>query len=125
MEKFDIFVHVKDKKYRRVRDHCHYTWEHKGAAHSICNLRYRVYKEISIVFHNESNYDNHFIKEEFAEEFENQFTCLAKNIEKYITFSVPIEKEVTRIYKNGEDITKTIPYRLQLINSARFMASPL
>ena len=53
------------------------------------------------------------------------FTCLAKNIEKYLTFSVPIEKEVTRINKNGEDITKTIPYRLQLINSARFMASPL
>ena len=27
-------------------------------------------------------------------------------MEKYITFTVPIEKEVTRIDKNGEEITK-------------------
>ena len=50
---------------------------------------------------------------------------LGENTEKYITFSVPIEKEVTRISKNGEEITKTIFYRLQFINSARFMTSSL
>ena len=36
---------------------------------------------------------------------------------------VPIEKKVTRIGKNGEEITKIISYRLQFIESARFMAS--
>ena len=45
--------------------------------------------------------------------------------EKYITYSVSIEKEVTGIDKNWEEITKTISYRLQFINSARFMASSL
>ena len=36
----------------------------------ICNLKYGVSKEISIVFHNGSNYDYHFIIKELTEEFE-------------------------------------------------------
>ena len=38
---------------------------------------------------------------------------------------MPIEKEVTRIDKHGEEITKNIFYILQFIHSARFMASSL
>ena len=82
-------------------------------------------KKIPIVFHNESNYNYHFIIKELAEEFKNQFTFLGENTEKYITFRVPIEKEVTRIDKNGEEITKYISYILQIIDSARFMADSL
>ena len=33
---------------------------------------------------------------ELAEEFEKQLTCLGENTGKYITFTVPIEKEVMR-----------------------------
>ena len=51
--------------------------------------------------------------------------CLAENTEKYKTFSVPIEEEVTRISKNGKEITKTISYRLQFTDCASFMASSL
>ena len=36
---------------------------------------------------------------------------------------VPIKKEVTRIGKNGKWITKTISYRLQFVDSTKFMAS--
>ena len=53
--------YLKDKKYRKVRDNCHYTGEYRRAAHSICNLKYSVPKKIPIVFHNGSNYDYHFI----------------------------------------------------------------
>ena len=28
-----------DKKHYKVRDHCHYTGNYRGAAHNICNLR--------------------------------------------------------------------------------------
>ena len=41
------------------------------------------------------------------EEFEAEFECLGENTEKYITFSVPVKKEITKKDKNGNDkITK-------------------
>ena len=80
-------------------------------------------KKIPIVFHNGSNYDYPFIIKELAEEFKKQLTCLGENTKKYIIFMVSIEKEVTRIDKNGEEITKNVSYILQSIDSARFMAS--
>ena len=89
------------------------------------NLKYCVSKEISIVFHNGFTYDYHFIIKELAEEFEGQFICLGKNTVKYIIFSVTIGKQVTRIDKKGKEITKTISYILQFINSVRFMTSSL
>ena len=58
---------MKDKKPCKVRDHCHYTDKNRGAAHSICNLKYRVSKRIPIVFHNGSNYDYYLIIKELAE----------------------------------------------------------
>ena len=51
-------------------------------------------------FHNGSNYDYNFVIKVLAKEFKNQFTCLGENIEKYMIFTVPIEKEVTRIDRN-------------------------
>ena len=92
--------------------------------HSLCNLKYSVPKKIHIASYNGSNYDYHFILKELGEEFEKQFTFLGESTEKYITFTVPIEKEVARIDKNGE-ATKNISYRLQVINTARFMACSL
>ena len=86
-------------------------------------MRYAVPKKIPIVFRNGSNNDYRFIIKVFAEQFKEQFTCLGENTEKYITFTVPIVKEVARIDKNGEEIAKNIYYIIQFIDSARFMAS--
>ena len=83
-----------DKKHHKVKDHCHYTGEYRGAAHNICNLRYRIPKEIPIVFYNGSAYDYHFIIKELVKEFDGNFECLGENTEKYITFSVPVKKEI-------------------------------
>ena len=76
--------YVKDKSYRKVTDHCHYTEEHRVSVHNICNLKYNVLKNIPIAFHNGSYYDYHFFIKELAEEFQKPFTCLGKNTEKYI-----------------------------------------
>ena len=96
------------KKDCKIRDNCHYTGEYRGAVNSIYNLKYSAHRKIPILFHNGSNYDYHFIIKELAKEFEKQLTCSEKNTEKYITFIVLIEKEVTRINKDGENITKNI-----------------
>ena len=107
-----------DKKHHKVRDHCHYTGKYRGAAHNICNLRYKVPKEIPLVFHNGSTYDYHFIIKELVKEFEGNFDCLGKNTEKYITFSVPLKKKIEN--KNLE-----ITYKIKFIDSFRFMQSSL
>ena len=91
---------VREVRCCEVRDHCYYTGEYRGAAHSICNLKYSVPKETSIVFPDGSNNDYYFVIKELAEEFEKQFTCFVENAEKYMAFSFPIQKEVTRLDKN-------------------------
>ena len=123
-EKFEN-KYFKDEKHRKVRELCNYTGECRHAVNSICHIMYSMPKKFSIVFHNGSNYDYHFIIKELAKEYEKQFTCLGENFEKYITFTVPREKEVTRIDNNGGKITKNISYTLQFIYSAIFMASSL
>ena len=107
-----------DKKHHKVRDHCHYTGKYRGAAHNTCNLKYKVPKEIPIVFHNGSTYDYHFIIKELVKEFEGNFDCLGENTEKYITFSVPLKKKIEN--KNLE-----ITYKIKFIDSFRFMSSSL
>ena len=67
-EKFE-YKYLKDKKYHKICDHCHYTGEYRGAAHSIRNLKRSLPRNIPIVFQNGSNYDYHFIITELAEEF--------------------------------------------------------
>ena len=102
----------------KVRDHCHFTGKYREAAHNTWNLRYKIPKNIPVIFHNGSTYDYHFIIKELACEFEGNFECLGENTEKYITFSVPIKK---RIENKNMDIT----YKIKFIDSFRFMATSL
>ena len=55
-----------DKKYHKVRDHCHYTGKYWGAAHNVCNLTYQTSKEIPKVFRNGSTYDYNFLMNELG-----------------------------------------------------------
>ena len=91
--------YANDKNYRKVREHCHYAGEYRGAANSIFILKYNIKKFLHF-FHIGSIYVYHFIIKELTEEFEGQVNCLGENTEKYIIFLGPVEKEVTRIDKN-------------------------
>ena len=67
----------------------------------------KISKDISVVFHNGSTYDNHF------------------TFNHYITVSVPINKKITKIDKDGGDKIVNIPYRLKFIDSSGFVPAPL
>ena len=58
-----------------------------------------------------------FIIKQVAEEFKDQFRCFRENTKKYITFSVPIKKDL--------DNNKTIIYKLKFIDSYRIMSTSL
>ena len=115
----DFCTDKKDKNYlkkRKVRDHDHYTGKFRGAAHSICNLRYSTTKEIPVISHNGTNYDHHFIINELANKFKaKSFKCLGENMEKYITIEVPILKENV----DGEIVTS----KLKFIDSNRLISA--
>ena len=97
---------------KKIKDHCHYTGKFRGAAQSKCNLNYKVRRDIPVIIHNAS-YDTHFIINQLAEEFKGEVKCIGENMEKYISFSVPIKKKC--------DDGKTVAYKLRFIDSFRFM----
>ena len=74
------------EKYKKVRDHCHFTGKYRGCAHSICNLNYcNKHFKIPVFFHNMKNYDGHLIIQN-AEKLSNKkkIDVIAQNSEKFI-----------------------------------------
>ena len=102
---------------RKVKDHCHYTCKYRGAAHSKCNLEYKIVKEIPALFHNGSVYDYHFIIKYLAREFKGNFECFVENTDKYISITVP--------FKKGINDDEEIKYRIRISDSFRFIQDSL
>ena len=105
-----------NKEMRKVRDHCHHRGKYRGAAHSKCNLNYKIVKEIPVLFHNGSVYDYHFIIKYLAREFKGNSECLFENTEKHISFTVPFKNVIKY---------KEIKYKIRTSDSCRFMQHPL
>ena len=82
---------LRKEKFRdAVKDHDHISGKFRGAAHSACNKKLRLNVktlEIPVVFHNLQNYDAHLIMQEISN-VGGELSCLAKNMEKYISFSL-------------------------------------
>ena len=73
-----------------VRDHCHITGIYRGAAHSVCNLQYRLNPKswkLPVVIHNLKGYDGHLIVKSLKSEF-GEVKVIPQNMEKYLSLSV-------------------------------------
>ena len=117
-----------DKKVKKVRDHCHYTGEYRGAAHSNCNLRYKIPSYIPVVFHNLSGYDAHLFVKELGKQCGNDtIGVIAENKEKYISFNVSVKVGEYTVKDENTDKEKVKDKNIQLrfIDSFRFMNSGL
>ena len=110
---------------KKVKDHSHFTDKYRRSAHNKCNMNYKITKNIPIVFHDLSLYDGNFIIKELANEFDGELECLGENTEKYISFSVKVNKKITKRDKYVNKKIVNIPYRLKFIDSYRFMAASL
>lgn len=113
--------HICEKQFIRhaeiiVRDHCHFTGEFRGPAHQECNLQYRNYRTVPVVFHNLTHYDAHFIIEKIASGFDGSVKIIPINAEKYISFIKVIPNQSGK-YKEM--------IKLKFIDSFRFMAYSL
>ena len=106
-----------DDKYYKIKDHCYYTGRYLGAVHVVWSKKCKIPKEMPVVFRNGFTYCYHFIMKELAKAFKIKFECFGENTEKYITFSVPFERE-------GDD-GKPIVYKIKFIDSFRFVSASL
>ena len=86
-------IEPSDKVYK-VRDHCHFTGQFRGAAHNGCNINYKNSLNLNVFIHNLSGYDSHlFIGEigNFITQSPNSnlsISCIPNTEEKYISFSL-------------------------------------
>ena len=108
-----------DKNYK-VRDHCHFTGRYRGAAHTLCNLKYKKPNFTPVVFHNLSGYDSHLFIRNLGFS-EGNIDCIPNNEERYINFTKKIQ--VGNYTNKGE--TKPLHHKIRFIDSFKFMAASL
>ncbi|XP_047985628.1 uncharacterized protein LOC125226449 [Leguminivora glycinivorella] len=99
----------------KVRDHDHITSEYRGAAHSLCNLKYRICSFIPVVLHNLTGYDSHLFIEELAK-YPGSIKIMPQSKEKYSSIT-------KTIYSTNKSSAK--PIEIKFIDSFQFLSSSL
>ena len=109
---------LKDK----VRDHCHFTGQYRGAAHNSCNLQCRKPMIFPVIFHNLHRYDSHlFIKQ--LSTIPGDLNCIPSTEEKYISFSKKIKVDEYKSRRTGE--TVSLYFEIRFIDSFKFLQTSL
>ena len=106
----------------KVRDHCHFSGQYRGAAHNSCNLQCRKPMILPVVFHNLQGYDAHlFIKK--LSSIPRELNCIPSTEEKYISFSKKIKVDEYKSKRTGEMVS--LYFEIRFIDSFKFLQTSL
>ena len=118
------FCHICNKELLedKVRDHCHFTGQYRGAAHNSCNLNCRKPLVLPVIFHNLQGYDAHLFIKQLAC-LPGELDCIPSTEESYISFSKKIKVGEYKSRKTGEVVS--LNFEIRFIDSLKFLQSSL
>ena len=118
------FCHICNKELLedKVRDHCHFTGQYRGAAHNSCNLNCRKPLVLPVIFHNLQGYDAHLFIKQLAS-LPGDLNCIPSTEEKYISFSKKIKVDKYRSKKTGQMMS--LYFEIRFIDSFKFLQTSL
>ena len=105
----------------KVRDHCHFTGQYRGAAHNKCNLMCKKPKVLPVIFHNLQGYDAHLFIKQLAR-LEGKLDCIPSTEEKYISFSKTIK---VGEYKDCSGSSFDVNFEIRFLDSFKFLQTSL
>ena len=105
----------------KVRDHCHFTGQYRGAAHNKCNLMCKKPKVLPVIFHDLHGYDAHLFIKQLAR-LEGKLDCIPSTEEKYISFSKTIK---VGEYKDYSGLSFDIKFEIRFLDSFKFLQTSL
>ena len=106
----------------KVRDHCHFTGQYRGAAHNSCNLQCRKPMILPVIFHNLQGYDAHLFIKQLAC-LPGELNCIPSTEEKYISFSKKIKVDEYKSRRTGEMVS--LYFEIRFIDSFKFLQTSL
>ena len=106
----------------KVRDHCHFSGQYRGAAHNSCNLQCRKPMILPVVFHNLQGYDAHLFIRQLSS-IPGELNCIPSTEEKYISFSKKIKVDEYKSKRTGE--TVSLYFEIRFIDSFKFLQTSL
>ena len=105
----------------KVRDHCHFTGNYRGAAHNKCNLMCKKPRVLPVIFHNLQGYDAHLFIKQLAK-IDGELDCIPSTEEKYISFSKTIK---VGEYKHISGKILPINFEIKFLDSFKFLQTSL
>ena len=118
----DLFKDKETGQILKVRDHCHFTGEYRGAAHNQCNLKCKKTLILPVIFHNLQGYDSHLFIKQLAK-VSGDLSCIPSTEEKYISFSKKIKVDEYFSSKMGKLLPKK--FEIRFIGSFKFLQTSL
>ena len=118
----DLNINKETGQILKVRDHCHFTGEYRGAAHNECNLKCKKPLILPVIFHNLQGYDSHLVIKKLAK-VSGVLSCIPSTEEKYISFSKKIVVDHYYSKKTGKPFPKN--FEIRFIDSFKFLQASL